>query len=146
MGTREYRDSDEPTVGHVELVELVEHLRRGFAAADAEFLAGLWAGDENRLIYVAGERSRPLRTRGEIAQYYQDALSSIHSVDTAEVTDRSVDASGDGGHAFFRFRFAGRETASGERFDVNIQVTVVARRYDSRWALVHYHESSPGPV
>lgn len=132
--------------GHEELVELVERIRQGFAAADATFLIGLWAADEDGLIYVAGERARPLRTRSEIAQYYREALDPVGTVDTAEVTDLSVDAAGERGHAFLGFRFVGRETVSSERFDVAIRITIIARRYDDRWVLIHYHESSPGPL
>ena len=146
MRTRETRSSDEPAIGHAELIELVEQLRRGFAVADAEFLAGLWASDEDGLVYVAGERARPLRTRSEVAQYYRDSVGPIQSVDTAEVSDQSVDASGDRGRAFFGFRFAGRDAANGGTFDLHIWVTIVARRKGGRWALVHYHESSPGPM
>ncbi|SDP27361.1 SnoaL-like domain-containing protein [Actinopolyspora xinjiangensis] len=132
--------------GHDELIGLVERLRKGFAAADAAFLTELWAGEEDTLVYVAGERARPLRTRDEIARYYREALGPVESVDTAEVTDLLVDAEEDRGRAFFRFRFAGREAASDERFDVDIRITAIARRRDDQWVLVHYHESSPGPV
>ncbi|SDQ28656.1 zinc-binding dehydrogenase [Actinopolyspora saharensis] len=132
--------------GHDELIGLVERFSQGFAAADAELLTGLWAGDEEVLVYVAGERARPLRTRGEIARYYRETLDPVGSVDTAEVTDLSVEAAGDRGRVFFRFRFAGREAASDERFEVDIRITAIARRRDDQWVLVHYHESSPGPV
>ncbi|WP_338598517.1 zinc-binding dehydrogenase [Saccharopolyspora sp. SCSIO 74807] len=131
---------------HGELIGLVERFGRGFAAADAELLTALWAGDEDDLVYVAGERTRPLRTYGEIERYYREALGPVGSVDSAEVTDLSVEAAGDRGRAFFRFRFAGREAASDERFEVDIRITAIARRRHNRWALVHYHESSPGPA
>ncbi|MBE9372882.1 zinc-binding dehydrogenase [Saccharopolyspora sp. HNM0983] len=139
-------DHADTAAGHDELIGLVERFRQGFAAADAELLTGLWADDADDLVYVAGERTRPLRTRSEIARYYREALGPVRSVDTAEVTDLSVEAAGDRGRAFFRFRFAGREEASDERFDVGIWITALARRRDDRWVLVHYHESSPGPV
>lgn len=132
--------------GHDELIGLVERFSQGFAAADAELLTGLWAGDVDDLVYVAGERARPLRTRDEIARYYREALGPVSSVDAAEVTDLSVEAAGDRGRAFFRFRFTGREAASDKHFDVDIRITAIARRRDDDWVLVHYHESSPGPV
>lgn len=135
-----------PAAGADELIELVERLRQGFAAADAMFLTGLWASDADDLIYVAGERASPLRTRGEIARYYQEALGPVESVDTAEVTDLLVEAVGHWGRAFLRFRFAGRDAASGEHFDVDIRITIIARRRDGWWGLVHYHESPPGPL
>ncbi|GAA4859181.1 zinc-binding dehydrogenase [Saccharopolyspora cebuensis] len=128
------------------LIGLVERFGQGFAAADAELLTGLWAADEDDLVHVAGERAHPLRTRAEIARYYREALGPVSSVDTAEVTDLSVEAAGDRGRAFFRFRFAGREAPGDERFDVDVRITAIARRRDDRWGLVHYHESSPGPV
>ena len=106
----------------------------------------MWAGDEDDLVYVAGERARPLRTRDEIARYYGEALGPVRSVDSAEVTDLLVEVPGDRGRAFFRFRFAGREAASDEHFEVDIRITAIALRRDDRWVLVHYHESSPGPV
>ncbi|SDQ78289.1 YybH family protein [Actinopolyspora saharensis] len=129
-----------------ELTKLVERLREGFAAADPEILAELWAGDEDGLVYLAGERARPLRTRDEIARYYRQALDPVGSVDTAEVTDQLVEAGEEWGRAFFRFRFAGRDEASGERFDVDVRISIFAQIRDDRWVLVHYHESSPGPL
>lgn len=129
-----------------DLIELVERLREGFAAADTEILTELWADDEDNLVYVAGERARPLRTRDEIAQYYREALGPVGSVNTAEVTELLVDAGHDQGRAFFRFRFAGRDEESDELFDVDIRISMFAQIRDDRWALVHYHESSPGPL
>ncbi|KID32415.1 SnoaL-like domain [Prauserella sp. Am3] len=127
-----------------DLAELVEVFRGGFAHADADVLADLWADDADDLRYVAGERARLLRTRDEIARYYSDALGGVDVVDTAEVTDLLVDAGTDRGHVVLRFRFAG--SAGTERFDVDIRVTMVAFRGDDGWALVHYHESTPGPL
>nr|WP_245693962.1 nuclear transport factor 2 family protein [Actinopolyspora mzabensis] len=98
---------------------------------------------EDTLFYVAGERARPLRTRDEIARYYREAFESVGSVDIAEATDVSTEAGHDGGRAFFRFRFAGRDVGD-ERFDVDIRISMFARISDDRWVLVHYHESSPG--
>lgn len=139
-------DEADAVAGYDELVGLVRRFSQGFAGADAELLAGLWGDDEDDLVYVAGERALPLRTRGEIARYYREALGPVRSVDTAEVTDLSVEAAGDRGRVFFRFRFAGRAAANDEHFDVDVRITAIARRRDDRWALVHYHESSPGPM
>lgn len=136
----------EAMAGHDELVGLVERFSQGFATADAELLTGLWADDEDNLVHVAGERAHPLRNRGEIARYYRETLSPVRNVDIAEVTDLSVETAGDRGRAFFRFRFAGREAASDDHFDVEIRITAIARRRDDRWVLVHYHEPSPGHV
>ena len=133
-------ETDHEAVGAV-----VEGLRQGFGGPDAGRLKQLWAGDGD-LRYVASERSRPLRTREEIERYYDDAVGPVAAVDAAEITDLTVDVSGELGYASYRFRYDGRASGEDSRFSVDVRSTVILRKTNGRWGIVHYHESTPGQL
>lgn len=130
---------------HDDITARIQQWRQGFASVNPEALAELWAGDDERLVYVAGERSDSFGSRVEIARYYRDALGPVGTVTISEIADLIIDSADGMARAFFDFRYAGT-TVDGEAFDVGLRVTVVLRRHPDGWRFAHYHESSPGPL
>lgn len=131
---------------HREIADVVEQYRRGVAGVDAPMLKEIWAHDHADLVYVASELARPMRHWREIARYYDGMVSSIRSVETMDVADLTVEATGDFGYAFFRARCEGWGADEDEHFSVDITVTVVLQRRDDGWKVIHFHESTPGSL
>ena len=127
------------------ITDVVEQYRRGFAALEPDVLVGLWDPAFSGIVYVAQEKSEPLRGWAAVEAYYR-ALPHVIPVAAAEemrVTDLSVEVFGDVALAFAKFHFVGQRRDGGGEFTADGRVTFVLRRTEGQWRVVHYHESAP---
>ncbi|WP_150461992.1 YybH family protein [Nesterenkonia ebinurensis] len=128
----------------LQITEIVEQYRHGFANFDAEVLKVLWDREYDHLIYVAQEAAEPLWDWPSIQSYYDHAVGASDSGMVMEVSNLSVNVFGDLAYAFFTFHF--EVELDGEIHRGDGRSTLILRRGDRGWAVIHYHESPPGPV
>ena len=86
----------------------------------------------------------PARTRGTSAvEEAMTAWVSSYSVGPGyEVHELEVDADGTFGYCAFRYHVTGT-LDGGDEVDMWVRSTLVCRRQDGRWKIVHQHESVP---
>lgn len=77
-----------------------------------------------------------------VADGWHDAYRSAIGY---EVGDVEVAVDGDLGVCWFTYRIHGQLT-SGDDVDMRVRATLVCRRADGRWQIVHDHESVPMPT
>lgn len=86
----------------------------------------------------------PARTHGRdaIDQALRTWLDAYAEGPTYAVHDLRVEADGDWGHCAFRYHVSGT-LKEGGTVDMWVRSTLVCRREDGRWRVVHAHESVP---
>lgn len=122
-----------------QLRELVADRVRAVATRDTQHLAQAQAPDI--LVYnVVG----PLALRGasQVAEQANAWFDAYAEGPDYEIQDLQVDADEDLGYCAFVYHVAGT-LRSGEEVDMRVRATLVCRRIDDRWRIVHDHESVP---
>ncbi|MFI7074779.1 YybH family protein [Micromonospora sediminicola] len=122
-----------------DLRELIEERVAAVARRDAEALAAHQAAD-----VLAFNVLPPLRLRGadQVAPQTRAWFDAYASGPGYEVRDLQVDADGDLGYCAFLYHVTGRLQA-GMDVSMWVRATLVCRRRDGRWVVVHDHESIP---
>ncbi|PGH45878.1 DUF4440 domain-containing protein [Micromonospora sp. WMMA1996] len=122
-----------------ELRELIEERVAAVARRDAETLAAHQAAD-----VLAFNVLPPLRLRGadQVAPQTRAWFDAYADGPGYEVRDLQVDADGDLGYCAFLYHVTGR-LRSGMDVSMWVRATLVCRRRDGRWVVVHDHESIP---
>ena len=122
-----------------ELRQFIADRVRAVAAGDAQALID--AHDAQVVSYPA---LPPARTRGTsaVAEALAAWVSSYSTGPGYEVHELEVDADGALGYCAFRYHVSGTLEAGGE-VDMWVRATLVCRRVDGRWTIVHQHESVP---
>ncbi|MFD0558143.1 uncharacterized protein (TIGR02246 family) [Stackebrandtia endophytica] len=127
-----------------DVAAVLERYRAGFADLDGAALIDIWDPAYRDPVYIASEEARARRTRQDIADYYNGLARPGDRGVSMTWEDLSVDVLGDVAYAFGRFRFVGERDGPSDRYAVEGRATFVLRRRDSRWWVIHYHESAPG--
>ncbi|SCG72460.1 YybH family protein [Micromonospora humi] len=122
-----------------ELRDLIEARVAAVARRDAGALAAQQAGD-----VLAFNVLPPLRLRGadEVAPQTEAWFDAYADGPGYEVRELHVDADGDLGYCAFLYHVTGR-LKSGADVSMWVRATLVCRRRDGRWVVVHDHESIP---
>jgi uncharacterized protein (TIGR02246 family) len=124
---------------HEELWSLIEERVAAVASRDADVLAARQAAD-----VLAFNVLPPLRLVGaaEVAPQTQAWFDGYARGPGYEVRDLQVDADGDLGYCAFLYHVTG-VLHSGDRVSMWVRATLVCRRVDGRWVIIHDHESIP---
>ncbi|MFF5174740.1 YybH family protein [Micromonospora sp. NPDC000089] len=122
-----------------ELRELIEERVAAVARRDAAALAARQADD-----VLAFNVLPPLQLRGadQVAPQTEAWFDSYASGPGYEIRDLHVDADGDLGYCAFLYHVTGR-LRSGDEVSMWVRATLVCRKRDGRWLIVHDHESIP---
>lgn len=122
-----------------ELRDLIEERVAAVARRDAEALAAQQAGD-----VLAFNVLPPLRLQGadKVASQTEAWFDGYARGPGYEVRDLYIDADGDLGYCAFLYHVTGR-LQSDEEVSMWVRATLVCRKRDGRWVVVHDHESIP---
>ncbi|GAA3763991.1 YybH family protein [Micromonospora maritima] len=122
-----------------ELRELIDKRVAAVARRDAGALAAHQAAD-----VLAFNVLPPLRLRGadQMAPQTEAWFDAYADGPGYEVRDLHVDADGDLGYCAFLYHVTGT-LRSGTDVSMWVRATLVCRRRDGRWVVVHDHESIP---
>jgi uncharacterized protein (TIGR02246 family) len=122
-----------------ELRDLIEERVAAVARRDAEALAAQQAGD-----VLAFNVLPPLRLQGadRVASQAEAWFDGYARGPGYEVRDLHIDADGDLGYCAFLYHVTGR-LQSDEEVSMWVRATLVCRKRDGRWVIVHDHESIP---
>ena len=125
-----------------QIAAIIEQYRRGFATLDVAVLMGIWDQDYDHIIYIAQEMAQPVQGWAGVERYYQRVAGFLERVKTMEVSDISIDVLGEVAYAFLCFHFEGE--VNGRPHIAHGRVTLLLRRTNEAWKVIHYHESRPG--
>lgn len=119
-------------------IERIEHQLA--TTVDPARLAAFYAPGATPILY---ESIAPGIYRGNaaIVQAYAAQMVGLKALE-AEITDLTVDASGDLGTAFAVLRVTA-STADGQRRSATFRETDIFKRISGRWLIVHQHTSYP---
>ncbi len=122
-----------------ELQALVDERVRAIAARDAQYLADVQADD-----VLAFNVLPPLRLRGsaEVAEQTRAWFDGYASGPEYSVHDLQIDVDGGVGSTAFLYHVGGT-LHSGDEISMWVRATLVWRRVDDGWRIVHDHESVP---
>ncbi|MEU1846224.1 YybH family protein [Micromonospora sediminicola] len=122
-----------------ELRELIEERVAAVARRDAEALAAHQAAD-----VLAFNVLPPLRLRGadQVAPQTAAWFDAYADGPGYDIRDLQVDADGGLGYCAFLYHVTGT-LRSGADVSMWVRATLVCRRRDGRWVVVHDHESIP---
>lgn len=122
-----------------ELRQFIADRVRAVAAGDAPALI-----DAHDAQVVSYPVLPPARTRGTsaVAEALTAWVDSYSDGPGYEVHELEVDADGDLGYCAFRYHVTGTLDDGGE-VDMWVRATLVCRRVDDQWKIVHQHESVP---
>ncbi|GAA1748369.1 YybH family protein [Aeromicrobium alkaliterrae] len=127
-----------------------ESLRDELRQFIADRVRAVGAGDASTLINAHDTQVLsfpvlpPARTRGTsaVAEALTAWVDSYSVGPGYEVHELEVDADSTLGYCAFRYHVTGTLTAGGE-VDMWVRTTLVCRRVDATWKIVHQHESVP---
>ena len=132
------------------MLKTIGSFTRAFESADAEAMAAAWddrhigSDDETGLVYQAEERLSPLFTIDEIKQYATDIPNVLSRLEDVCLLDKKVWSAGDFAYAYIRF-WCRAVMSSGTAVDGQIRQTLILRKQEEQWRIVHYHESRQSP-
>ncbi|MFE1644163.1 YybH family protein [Microbacterium sp. P01] len=126
------------TLGH-ELRTLIGERVEAIAARDAQYLADAQAAD-----VLAYNVLPPLRLRGseQVAEQTRAWFDGYASGPDYEVRDLQIYVDGNVGSTAFLYHVTG-VLHSGDEVSMWVRATLVWKRADGRWKIVHDHESVP---
>jgi len=122
-----------------ELRDLIEERVAAVARRDAETLAARHAAD-----VLAFNVLPPLRLQGadQVAPQTEAWFDGYANGPGYEIRDLHVDADGDLGYCAYLYHVTGK-LRSGEEVSMWVRATLVCRKRNGRWIIVHDHESIP---
>ena len=122
-----------------ELRDLIEERVTAVARRDVEALAAQQAAD-----VLAFNVLPPLRLQGaeQVAPQTRAWFDGYARGPGYEVRDLVVDADGDLGYCAFLYHVTGT-LQTGKEVSMWVRATLVCRKRDGRWVIVHDHESIP---
>lgn len=123
--------------GEAALHELLAERAHAVAKADLSALTGRLAERVHQFPVIGEDVSRGRAALSEGTRAWLDGYRSRIGYD---VHDLEVTSSGDLAACWYRYRITGTLT-SGDEIDMWVRATIVIRRFDGEWLIVHAHES-----
>ena len=123
---------------HVKVAAVLDQFARGWREADAAVLESTWMQDDRTISYQASEQPAPLYGMAALGKYYKKALG-MYPITSMEIRNVRIVPIGTAAYASCDIDIG--FVVSGKEYVVHPRATFVLRKRDSRWFVVHYHES-----
>ena len=130
------------TTSEQAIAGLIETYRQGFLQLDPKLLESIWDQGHDPLIYVAMEKTEPIYGWPAIESYYAALPEHLDEMIEKNIESIRIDVSGDAAAAFFLFHSTVRIKGRKELYQPGGRVTMLFRRANAVWRVIHYHESA----